>query len=391
MSIDDWLGQWPESDRRIVHLETRHGTPRDVMLDLALRTLYAWRAGIDELTIDAPWTWTSRGAAMPTPAFSVWRGLSDSLAGRRYVESLDLGPGIHAWLFEGVSSDDHAVIAWRDGQPDDPPVDVELVLSERSVRVADLFGNTSMLHMESGRHTIRLTDVPIVVEDVDLALARFRASFRIEPNEIPAEHRVHDREVILTNPWPLPITGTMEIDDIPGLRIEPNTISFSIPPGGTLRKPVSFVFQGGIIGGPRIVRAVASVQASQAYRINLQSDLDVGWKNVELDVGWRVERNDRTGERDLIVFLTVTNRGPNPLSLDAFVAALSPEVQIRRGQRRMMIQPGATERMSHQIPNGAVRLSGQVVRYGVSQRDGAGRLNELLRLPDLTLQASVDE
>lgn len=364
-------------DRHMVQLLPLEDVdPRTRQLDVALRALHAWRSPVEQIAIEAPWQ-QNAGAIEIDPIFVAWRTLATQLDGRRFAGVVRLADGVNGWLLEGDHRD-HAMVLWRDQQPYDPPVPVDMVFADGPVDVVDLDGNRSMINRANGVHTLAVTDRPTFVEGIDLKLAAFRQSFRFTDTHIPAERRAHQHTIELSNPWSVTISGTLNLIAPPGVEPRPASHQFFIAPGERWSAPVTMLIERGTIAGARTLQAEVQVQATERYQLALREEIDIGWRNVELGANWQVAVDPETGARDLLVQLTVTNRGDTALLLDAFV--LAPET---RRERRTLptLRPRETIVRIFRIAGGADRLSGKTLRYGVGEREGSARLNKILAIP----------
>ena len=74
--------------------------PRQQIVDLLLRGLHGWRAGLPSLAIPAPWGVDRAGTVAPHPTFVAWRALADRLRDRRFVGELPV-----AALAEEIGAD----------------------------------------------------------------------------------------------------------------------------------------------------------------------------------------------------------------------------------------------------------------------------------------------
>ncbi len=367
-------------------------TPRQQVVDLMLRTLRAWRLGPPDaaprLFIDAPWQWTATGP-QPVPVFAAWRGLADALRGRRFAGELPAGDGVTAWFMEDVKTGRGALVLWREELTAAPVPPLEVLLANHPVRLIDAFGNATTVAAENGHHAIEVGDVPVFVDDIDLPLARFRAGFRVEPSFVPAMHRVHDAELVLTNTWDVGISGSVRLRDVEGCVIEPRRCDFAILPGEELRVPLSIVLDRSAVSGVRRVEADVGLTAGGSYRLTTYAALDIGWKEIGLRPSWSVARNARTGAPELVVTHHITNRGDEVVNVDAFV--LAPGLRMRR-RPVPALAPGATAIRTFRIPGDAAALGGRRIRVGVSERNGIAQLNQLLTIPRLVMPvAEADE
>ena len=402
-----------------VHLEPiaiHAGSARQRVTDVTLRALYAWRAGVPQIIINGPWSTVendrSRRAAyqnttvipesdsttarnragidepMPEPLFGPWRTLATHLSGRKFIGEVVVGEYIHCWMMRGTSIADSALVMWSDSSIATP---VTMQLAGSSVSVHDIYGNQFTATPVDGMHTISISETPIFVERVNVNLVQFRGSVRIEPDFIPAVNKVHEHEIVIRNPWEMPISGTIRLLEGDQWQLLPTVQSFSIQAGGNARLPLTIIPQRNIIAGAKSIACVATLNADQAYAIELNLDLRAGLQNIDLKASWTADRNGQTGELDLLVTQAVTNHGQKPVHLDMYV--LGDDI----GQLRRTIAglgPGETAVRTFRVPNGATLLGGKQIRVGVSERDSSVRLNRLLTIgpqPNDSIQARGEE
>ncbi len=360
-------------------------TPRQRVSDLMIRGLYAWRSGLPLINIAAPWSTDQlhHGQIMPEPTFGAWRTLSEQLQGKVFAGEIPLADGQHCWLLRSEKPDQSAMVAWSDRVPfsnnntAQPTDTFTLQLAAGAVTLIDAYGNTSTVQPTDGVHTIPLTDIPVFIEHGNLNLVQFRGNITIEPDFIPATAKVHEHSIVLRNPWKIAVSGTIRLAEVDEWKLSPSVQEFTIRPGGEVHLPLNIIPQRSILAGPKLVRAQITLNADQAYLINLELPLEVGLKNIDLAPSWSVSRNPITGLNDLVITQAVTNHGEKTVRLNVFIMAEGV------GQNRRTIAalaPGETQVRSFRIPNGAARLSGQQVRIGVSERDGLTRLNQLLAI-----------
>jgi hypothetical protein len=356
-------------------------TPRQRGLDLLFRGLYGWRAGLDRMAIRAPWRWPagdSDGVMSPGPALAIWRGLGDALRGRRFIGELDLGDHVRCWLMQSDSPGRDALVMWRDQSPGTEPGAVRLVLADGAIRAVDPFGNARRIDPIDGIHTVPVDDMPVFVEGIDLALARFRAGFRIEPRFIRSFHRVHERSIVLTNPFENGISGELWLAPPPDCDMTPRRHEFIIPPGGEVRLPLRIILDRSAIAGPKRIDARIELIAGAEHQITTHATIEIGWEDIEARAMWRVAPNRETGREDLVITQFITNHGDEPVHLSAFMRAPS----VGHQQRLIgVLQPGSTAVKTFHIPDGASLLAGRDILIGVSERDGIARLNHRLTIP----------
>ncbi|MCH8165350.1 MAG: hypothetical protein IH889_07050 [Planctomycetes bacterium] len=378
---------WPIGQRPIFAL--LHQRPADQeppgvrVIDLVLRALHGWRAGLQRMVITAPWTGPGerRGQIMPDPSFGVWRVLAQQLDGRAFVAELPMADPMRCWILSGPGEDETALVAWCEPTADDPTDGVmEMLLAEGHVDVVDAFGNRRTVQRHEGLHSIALGPRPVFIEHVDGRLARFRAAVAIRPGFIPARSEVHDAHLVLANPWDATISGTIRIRPPAGWRITPRLHRFLIRPDEEMSLPISLVFGRSTLPGHTRVEAQIEMTADRDYRLQVHADLEVGMMGIEFSAQWHVAKNDHGEADDLIITQYVTNRGDQPVNLDAFVLS---EAATRLRRAITALDPGQTAVRTFRLTNGVFLLAGKQVRLGVIERDGTARLNRVLEIPPL--------
>ncbi len=363
--------------------------PRERMADLAFRVLHAWRRGISTVAIEPPWFPDQDGQLMPEPTLAAWRTLAAHLAGRRFSGELALGPGLHAWILEGVDRHDAALVAWCDRQLNAESSSFRpsftMQLAGEDVTAVDLFGNQQIIPMRSREHQVDLREMPIFIEGISAPLVKFRGGFSLDPPLVPSELRAHEHDIVLLNPWDMPVSGTIQLVEDPRWRMTPRSQPFEIRPRSAVRLPVQIVLDRGIITGRKKLRAQIELSADSNYKLELETEIGIGIKDVDLSATWHVVRNLESGEDDLVITQYILNtgdpaRGGRPINADAFVVAPN----VRQDRRLIMgLGPGELAVRTFHIPGGARSLAGRSVRVGLTSRDSPARLNLLLHIPPL--------
>jgi hypothetical protein len=369
----------PDADL-LVSLEQPPGhlyAPQAQVVDLMLRGLHAWRAGLPRLLIDAPWTRTGTdGRPEPTPAFGAWRTLADRLTGRHFVAELPLGEGVHGWLIEGADEQSAAIVAWTE----DPSRHdrLQMYLGRDRVEAIDAYGNARHIPLEGQIHDVPISEMPIFIEGIDTRLARFRVAFAIDPPHVQSAHRVQERAIVLTNPWDVPLTGTARVDDGGTWRIDLPRTEFAIDPGQTVRLPLTFTPRRNSLAGLKTLRCQLRLQADQTYEITASTTLDLGLNHLEMIPKWQLETD---GDRStLVVHITVRNIGTDISNVDTFLYAPGMGTQNRPIGP---LAPGQTAVRVFRLGDAAAVEAGAIAYVGVDERDGAARLTQAMPLPQI--------
>jgi hypothetical protein len=380
-AIDSYASPWLEGNADVIvtfqTLPADRFTPRQQVIDLLLRGLWGWRSGLPRMAIEAPWR-NDGDEVLPLPAFAAWSGLAEQLRGRRFAGELPMPEGVHAWLLEDDVGSDGAVVIWCDHCTPREPLPLTMVLGSGRAQTIDPFGNRREIALERTGHALSITDMPTFIENVDLKLAQFRASFHIDPPYVEARHRVQEYHIVLRNPWPMSISGHLRLTTPTECNFTPRRHEFMIQAGEEIRLPLSAIVERGVTAGVQRVEAEVELSSEREHRVRLQTEVEVGWHDLEIDAHWRTARNAETGTMDLIIVQRVTNQGDKVVNLDAFVRA--PGL---RQHRRIIaaLGPGMTATKTFHVAEGARLLAGRDVRVVIAEHDGTAQLSRILHIP----------
>lgn len=377
--IMDVAKSWPEgADVTLVVVPppaTAFGE-RATLIELARRTVEAWRAQPAAVAIRRPWrTDPETNAIQPTPELAVYRQLVERLAGRRVVAELPTSDGVVGYILQGGDAD--AIVAWNDhAEPENAAI--RAYLGQGTVTVTDLYGNTQPVAPEDGIHTIRLTETPVFVEGVDVNLARFRAGVRVDPPFIASTAERHDLDVVLQNPWPVAISGRLRIAEPAHWKISPRVLAFTIAPGKSERIPFEASFGVAEEAGPATMVIEVELVADRAYPpLRLTPRLDIGLPYVQLDPSYRIEAGRPSEPADVAVSLVITNTGDHPLTMQAFAQAPDFPREVAPVSN---LPPSASIVKHFVFRGGGAKLKGQQIRVGLIETEGLGRLNRTLKV-----------
>ena len=118
-SIPAYAARWQIDARPLYvtfeRLPEDHYSPGQRVIDLMLRALHGWRAGLPRMVLPAPWsTRGPRRATVPDPAFPVWRVLADQLRQRSFAGELPVAPGLQCWILDGPGPGETSLVAWSE-------------------------------------------------------------------------------------------------------------------------------------------------------------------------------------------------------------------------------------------------------------------------------------
>jgi hypothetical protein len=376
--------------------------PHDRADELIKRAAAYWSGLGDDVSatyrfaVPTPWTWPTDAGERPSPSpeFAALRTAMARLGGRRVLAALPTPPGVRAWVLARRTPDgrltDGAVVAWTD-----PGAPSEFILPVPSagqpLRVIDAFGNEDdPKTVDPGARLSSAVDVridrhPVFIEGVDAALAVFIAGLKFTPTFVPAVMTRHEHSLRITNPWPVRITGRVQIRTAgdqgrgPGQwTIEPaGVVEFALGPGESDDLPYTLSVGPGQLAGIKNLSIVAKIVADREYDpVRVNAAVEIGLTDLEL----RPELQTGVGPdaAGLAVVSTVVNKSDRVRTLRLEVSSRGQPDQyvqineLRPGEsivRRIFIRPAADAPPARRV---IVSLT--------DVEDGA-RLNKALDLP----------
>jgi hypothetical protein len=370
---------------RIVPLEPGTIEDRERAIDIGLRAIDAWRAGFDAVSVEVR-AETLPPIPGPPLELAAWRQISTRLCGRRFVAEIPIADGVRALLGDGPRGT--VLVLWRDGdfapeQAGDDGTDsstLALALGSQPVQVTDLWGRGRMIAPSRDGHPVPLGREIVFVEGVDRALLELRAGFRVDPGFATARRAMQEGTLVLANPWPTAMSGTLTILAPDALGMSPKAHAFTVPPNGEARLPVQFSVPRTFFSGETRVRAVVEGTAEEPFRAVLDAPLEVGFREVAIEHSWRLARSIESGAIDLILTLRVTNISDEPIDVEAFAVA---DGYTQNKKPITALAPGETAVRVFPFADGVRRLSGRDIRAGVHDEDGDARTLRKIAIPPL--------
>jgi len=370
----DYADTWPRMRQRLgLVLETLPPDRFDHAQraqDLVHRLVRAWAEQPAAIYLDRPWTAAPgrRPALLPDPLLGVYVNTVQRLAGRRFVGSTRLAPGVPALILEGP--DGGALVAWNQTHPDDQ-VAAELYLGPHP-QIVDIWGNHQPLPTRDGRHRVHIGRMPTFIEGVNPRLARFRAGLELDPGFLESSYKVHETKLVMTNPWPTAVSGRLRLTGLDDWRIQPRVFNFDIPAGQRIEIPLEVSFPASELAGEKTLGAEIDLDADQPYYIRAGVAAEVGLPGVDYHGTLLVDG------ADVLLVAQITNRGDQPQSFYAF--AMAPQ-HPRQERIVAKLAPGQTLMKRFRFAGAADALAGRSIRAGLRQMDGPAMLNHRYDVP----------
>jgi hypothetical protein len=331
-------------------------TPRSRVADIVKRATLSSRGGEHVTLLEQPWDW-NKNEPILGPEFAAWRTVVQELSDRTIVGHLPMPEGAYAAILSGPGGG--AIVAWNEWADPELAV-IDKYLGQGTLTIKDVFGNQMSAHPDAeGNHNIPLHSMPIIITGIDTNISLFRSQFTVEPPFIVSLAARHDLEIVLNNPWPLVISGTLRLQSPLEWDMTPRTQSFIIEPHGTRTLPIAATIGVGGEAGIHDVVAQIELQADTQHPVfELSTQVEVGLEHVQLTATARRSANANAGIDDVIVTLLIRNTSENPVTMNAFTIAPSfPRQQAPVSN----IPPGAS--------NASVSVSRpSTVRYASTSR-----------------------
>lgn len=379
------------------------------VIELARRAIEFWRIFGDHaegpaarVAIEQPWEWADDGSGRvwPTAEAAAFVTLRQRLAGRRIVGEVRATPGVRCYVLAARDGslgtlDRGALVAWNESA-DPERAFVETAAAGAGLVVVDVFGNQRAIAAggsdgEDGDQPSALVSVPVgespvFIEGIDPYLSLFAASFRLEPAFMPAIVREHEHRITLSNPWPVRVTGKLQLKEdsdrrgrgrsvMDEWRVSPSGImDFDMAPGQTLSLPVTLSFGPGQLAGIKDFVIVARPIADRAYPpVRLKASIEVGLRDIDMQ-----PEVQATDSGDVLVIASITNRGTHARTLRLETAARRmPSQQLQISD----LSPGQTVLRRFVFKDAAKALSGRRIVISLSDLEEAQRLNKAVVVP----------
>lgn len=296
---------------------TRFGQ-QAVAEDLFKRAVQTWSVIGDHrvsptLAIMQPWTTdpATPDSIMPTPEFAVWRTLIETMAGRRVLDEVPLGPGIRALILaptdQAPPDRGGALVVWRTGpQKADRPF--RLNLGRDEITAIDVFGNRSGMaragELADAGDTplvpfadpVTINAAPMIYEGVDVELLLFLARLSMTPKLLDSQFLQHGCELTITNPWPQRISGQISVISPGGFeqgrgrdkswRISPRAFDFNLAPGQEVAIPFGVEFELSQESAEVLLELEMEILAEHAIRLTHGLPFRIGLSTLEQSLSY---------------------------------------------------------------------------------------------------------
>ena len=340
-----------------------------------LRRIVAARIGKAEVVFAGdvfhPRTGLLREDGSPGELFLPWRTAAIALRDSEYLGSFRLpnrSPN-HVFARRHAAGDDElaaafdeaVVFVWNDQRTR------EAIALGPDLHQINLWGQKSPLPMLDGKQTVLAERVPKVLRGGSARMARFRLGVRFDKGRMPSSTDEFFDELVIENPFPQGISGSIELDVPREWEVRPRSQPFAMKVGQTLRIPVILRVPSHTSLGPQPIGLDFRMDADSYYRFNVVRDYTVGLGDVTIDVATELLEDDVLEVRQ-----TIVNHTEEVLQF-----RVSLFVPGHKRYKRRVAELGQEESnvITYRV-EGADKIVGQTLRIRAEQEGGNRVLNK---------------
>ena len=314
-----------------------------------------------------------RDDGTPAELFLPWRTTALLLGGAKPLGSMALPCGSKNYVFQRRS--DLVMVLWSEHSAE------ETMTLGAAVRQFDLWGGSRPCGVASdaaapaaGKATAPTTSpstflvghVPTFLTGLNEPLVRWQIDAALGHDgfpSIPLQPLVSSLR--LKSSFTQPITGRVTLSPPPKWRIEPRIIDLRLAPGEAVQRPLEITLPLEVTAGRNVIGIDYEIQADRVYRFHTTRFLDVGTKDVLLEVTTRLEAGG-----ELRVEQTLTNQDKRPVSFRCYLLAPGRPRQAVQ----VAAQPGGRDQKLYHLADGE-ELLGKTLWLQAEEIDGPRVLN----------------
>jgi hypothetical protein len=251
-----------------------------------------------------------------------WRTTASLLSGTVFLGSIPLPGGSENRLFQ--SPDGTVVMVLWNQVPRQ-----EVMYLGDHVKIVDVFGRAETPVLQDRRHLVEVTQLPKFITGMNGSVARMGMGAKLANTDIPSVFELaHANSIEIENTFQQGIGGTIKIVGPEGWQMVPDKIDFKLAIGEKVKRPFQIFLPFDATCGSTPLRIDFDVIAERPYRFSVYRDVNVGDKEIELEVNTRLQEDGT-----LIVEQRMINRGDTPVDFKCLLNASS----VGRRQQRMQV------------------------------------------------------
>lgn len=340
------------------------------LADFCKRLLFAAQSSVQKIFIPQPWHSRLSSTTVvtePDELFIIYDTVSSLLADAVHIGQLETRDSVVCHAFDRRGQ---AVLAmWDDEAPFEGRQYVLYLAGAE--QLVDIWGRSEPLSPSSGSAAVTLSPMPVFALGGETWLIQFRQGLRFDPALLSSASSSGEQDLMIFNPRPEPISGTIRLKEPEGWQIRPAQFSFAVQPGRTFAQSVRIQVPPHESAGAKQIAAQVMIDAERLYDFEAQLALQVGLADMDVWVDLVLEGDDA------IVRHGVTNRSNETITLRSFADAPGCK---RTNLNIVGLQPNQTIVKAHFFAD-AERLSGKHIRVGLQQVKGPRSQNISVLVP----------
>ena len=217
----------------------------------------------------------------PSELFLPWRTAALMLGGAGHVGTVELPSGSQNLIFSRGGQ--ATLVVWNR-----QPARETLYLGD-DVRQTDPWGRTSTPATQDRQQILEVGPLPLFVTGVNEAIARWRMDFALERDRIPSIFGVrHKNSFKLKNDFRHGVSGTADLVAPDVWTVHPRQTRFRLSPGETFQQPFEITLPYDARSGRQDVHIDFEIRADRAYRFSVYRHIDVGLRDVYVEIATRL-------------------------------------------------------------------------------------------------------
>lgn len=223
---------------------------------------------------------------VPNPFFVLWRTAAYALGGAEHLGRLELPGESDNDLF--AKGDTTVLVVRRNAAA------VETINVTAGATLTDAWGRVERFSAPSGPRPIEVGPLPVFLEGVSPAAARWQLDLALLKRRVPAEFdRPHGNVIELVNPFAQGVQGRLRIVAPDQWHAVPRETDFRLAAGERWRFPFELRIPSTAGSGKRFLRFDFELQADQPIRLSVYRALEIGLGDVMMELASRIDEQGR--------------------------------------------------------------------------------------------------
>ncbi|MHC4698079.1 MAG: COG1470 family protein, partial [Planctomycetota bacterium] len=235
-------------------------------------------------------------------------------------------------------------------------------------RQIDLWGRATPLERDAhGRQVVKLSAMPVLVNNVDRSLMDLRTSISLTPDRVESGTELVRHTLEIANRGTRGLTGSVTLDGPrEGWKITPHTLTFSVMPQQSALQDLEVHYPHNEPAGTHSILAKTTL-TGESYYLEVPLPVELGLKDVDV---WGMATVEGP---NLVLRHVVTNRSEELLHFRG-----AADVPGRERQYRPLsgLRPRDTQTVEYRFARG-VNLTGVKVRLGLREMNDGPRTHTL--------------